>query len=83
MSMTKEELKVVADLILQWTHKEFPMTHGGAMYLSSGGYGANAAAMWLLIRYGLMEPLEGSTPSSVRARWTHAGHELNGSRDNP
>ncbi len=71
--MTKEELKVVVDLVTAYCGKDVKNT--GETFVDSNAIGVNAAAMRLLVRYGLME-VDTQAGRRVRARWTPAGQEL-------
>jgi hypothetical protein len=76
--MTKEELKVVVDMVSQFCGRDTKDT--GERFVDSNAISANAAAMRLLVRYGLME-IDSEFGRRIRARWTAAGQELNEGRD--
>jgi urease accessory protein UreF len=71
--MTQEELRVVAGLVIAYCGKDVKNT--GETFVDSNAIGVNAAAMRLLVRYGLME-VDTDAGRRVRARWTAAGREL-------
>ena len=71
--MTKEELKILVDLVANYCGRDTKNT--GEVFIDSGAIGINAAAMRLLIRYGLMEA-DTDVGRRVRARWTPAGRDL-------
>jgi len=75
--MTDEELKVLVDLIYQHCGEDQKDT--GEILVYSMGFSANAAAMRLLARHGLME-IDSEIGRSVHARWTEAGQRLNMNR---
>ncbi|HEY4140187.1 MAG TPA: hypothetical protein VGM57_02170 [Pseudolabrys sp.] len=68
--MTKEELKVVADMVLQHCGRDTKDT--GEKFVDSMAISANTDAMRLLSRYGLME-IDSEIGRRIRARWTAAG----------
>lgn len=76
--MTKEELKVVVDLVSQYCGRDIKST--GERLIDSVAISTNAAAIQLLVRYGLME-VDTEVGRRIRARWTAAGQELNEGRD--
>lgn len=76
--MTKDELEVVVDLVVAYCGKDTKNT--GEVLVDSGAIGVNAAAMYLLVRYGLMEA-DTQAGRRIRARWTAAGRELLNRRD--
>ncbi|WP_271585321.1 hypothetical protein [Bradyrhizobium sp. CCBAU 45389] len=76
--MTKEELKVIADLVVAYCGRDTKNT--GEVLVDSGAIGVNAAAMYLLVRYGLMEA-DTQAGRRIRARWTAAGRDLLGRQD--
>jgi len=68
--MTEEELKVVADLVAACCGRDTKNT--GEVLIDSVAIHANAAAMRLLIKYGLMEA-DTDVGRRIRARWTAEG----------
>jgi hypothetical protein len=75
--MTDEELKVLVDMVYQHCGEDRKDT--GEIFVDSVGIRANADAMRLLLRYGLME-IDSETGRRIRARWTPAGQKLNENR---
>jgi len=71
--MTKDELKVIVDLVSAYCGKDTKNT--GEVLVDSNAVGVNAAAMFLLVRYGLMEA-DTQAGRRIRARWTNTGREL-------
>jgi hypothetical protein len=76
-TMTDEELKVVVDMVHQHCGDDKKDT--GAIFVDSMAISANAAAMRLLARHGLME-IDSEIGRRIRARWTTAGQRLNENR---
>lgn len=77
--MTKEELKVIVDMVHAYCGRDTKLSTGEKV-VDSGAIQINAAAMRLLVHYGLME-VEDETGRRIRAKWTVAGQELNKGRD--
>ena len=75
--MTDEELKVLVDMIYQHCGEDRKDT--GEIFVDSMAIRANADAMRLLVRYGLME-IDSEIGRRIRARWTAAGQKLNENR---
>jgi hypothetical protein len=72
--MTTEELKVVVDMVRAYCGEDTKLSTGEKL-VDSGAIGINAAAMRLLVRYGLME-IENEAGRRIRARWTAAGQQV-------
>jgi len=72
--MTRDELKVVVDVVHAYCGRDIKLSTGEEV-VDSGAIGTNAAAMRLLVRYGLME-VDDEAGRRIRARWTAAVQEL-------
>jgi hypothetical protein len=73
--MTDDELRVIVGLVNQWCRREKNLA--GEQFVASGGYSANANAILLLAKHGLMT-VASESGRVIRACWTDAGHKFGG-----